>query len=935
MRYLRENTDLLKDAIKTLTAYRDSLPKDDPNDSNLKWLISDLTYLFAQKLTEKALAEGLKVIFTRALVESGAKLSKDSLSKITTAIQVLTDLTTKPDDETSDDATEAAEALRNVVLASTIAEATKKALDSCVSAKISKIMHEKPKMNAKQAQAMAFSMCSEGVEDDEVAGKIAEYAASLGITLEDSTPEPNAVEGVIPAGVTRLSTPVTILGEAKGHTSGNVFEVLIIKPGMSKNRVNYTAEVLRNSASLLEGRPMYIDHPKEASQPRSIRDKVGWYSEVHYDDTVAETESNPVLGGLVGNLHLYENSGQPWFREMVIEAIENGRPQDIGISIYAGAKTTIKKDSGGIYRHVEEITVYASADAVAEPGAGGRPLVLAASTREDHDMDILKTAKTLREILEKAPELSMKDIREARPEFFTAEGSPIWETTPVEPTPVPTPAPAPVTTPVAESTTTVTSTAPAIDPAAFTALTESMQAIQRQNTQMLLDRTLAESHIPRQIWSKVREKVGDRVLTQAQVEEIVAEYGDILDLAGQTPSSSGGVPTPANPSLVVPFGSIRSGASSRDLVQAALDQWFGNPVAENLKGKFQPIRSFRSYYQQVTGDYELDGYYHPENSVIGEALPTAAALIGSPPQGGGVTFSGLTGTSMNRALTRLYAEQPLWWRDLVSTTDIDNMKQQDRIRRHNFGSLTERTTDGVEYTELTWGETIETWTPTEYGNVVTIGRRMIINDDLRALREMPALLARSARVTINEYVSNFYTQNSGNGPALTDAVQWFNAASHQGNRLTGALNRANLLSARRVMMKFVDDASKRLEITPAHLLVPIDLEDSAWELVQSPLVPESANNARNLIADTSRGIKSIVVVPQWTDANNWYIQAAKDDIVSIELGFLFGRETPELMSQQDPLSGLVWTNDVISHKVRWDFGGDVLDYRGAVGSIVA
>lgn len=923
MRYLRENTNLLKDAIKTLQSYRDTLDKDDPEDGSLKWLIQDLTHLFGMKVTEKALAEGLSAILLKGVAEAGAKLSKDSLAKVNAAIAALTDLTAKPDVDTESEDT--AEAVFPEIVA-LISEA--KAAD-CVGPKIAKIMKDRPGIAPKQAQAIAHSMCEDGVADEAVVSKVAEYALALGMTLAEITadPEPSAIEGVIPANVTKLAVPATILREAAGSSNGSVFEVLIIKPGMSGNRVNYSPEVLRESVPLLEGRPMYIDHPSEPGKPRSIRDKVGWYSEVRYDETIAETKDSPVLGGIVGNLHLYENSGSPWFREMVIEALEKGRPQDIGISIYAGAKTQIKKNAEGIYRDVDQITVYASADAVAEPGAGGRPLVLAASTREDHDMDILKTATSLREVLEKAPELSMKEIREARPDFFTAEGAPIWETTPE-----PTPAPTPVTTPVAESVPApVTSTGP--DPA-IAALTESMQAIQRQNTQLTLDRVLAETRIPRQIWPKVREKVGTQILTQSQLEEIVSEYGDILDLAGSVPDNNG-VPMPSNPSLVVPFGSIRQGANSVDLVRAALDQWFGLPIEETLKGKFQPIRSFRQFYQQVTGDYGFDGVYHPEHSVIGEALPTAAALIGSPPQAGGVTFAGLTGTSMNRALTRMYNEQARWWEPVVAKTDIDNMKQQDRIRRHNFGSLTERVEDGAEYTELTWGETVETWTPTEYGNLVTIGRRMIINDDLRALREMPALLARSARVTINEYVGNFFTANAGSGVALADTFNWFDAGNHQGNRLTAALSRAALLAARKVQMKMTDNAGKRIEATSKILLVSVDDEALAWELVSTPLVPDSANNARNILADGQRGIDQVIVVPQFTDTNNWYLLSAPSDIVSIEMGFLFGRDTPELLSQQDPLTGLVWTNDVISHKVRWDFGGDVIDYRGGVGNVVA
>jgi hypothetical protein len=57
-------------------------------------------------------------------------------------------------------------------------------------------------------------------------------------------------------------------------------------------------------------------------------------------------------------------------------------------------------------------------------------------------------------------------------------------------------------------------------------------------------------------------------------------------------------------------------------------------------------------------------------------------------------------------------------------------------------------------------------------------------------------------------------------------------------------------------------------------------------------------------------------------------------IEPIELGLLGGREEPELLLQEQPTTGAVFTNDQISWKVRHVFGGAWLDYRGAYGAIV-
>jgi hypothetical protein len=76
-------------------------------------------------------------------------------------------------------------------------------------------------------------------------------------------------------------------------------------------------------------------------------------------------------------------------------------------------------------------------------------------------------------------------------------------------------------------------------------------------------------------------------------------------------------------------------------------------------------------------------------------------------------------------------------------------------------------------------------------------------------------------------------------------------------------------------------------------------------------------------------------VPQFTDTNNWYLLADPGQVELIEIGYLGGQDAPEMLVQDDPTAGTVFSNDAISYKVRWIFGGGWLDYRGAYGAVVA
>ena len=78
----------------------------------------------------------------------------------------------------------------------------------------------------------------------------------------------------------------------------------------------------------------------------------------------------------------------------------------------------------------------------------------------------------------------------------------------------------------------------------------------------------------------------------------------------------------------------------------------------------------------------------------------------------------------------------------------------------------------------------------------------------------------------------------------------------------------------------------------------------------------------------------MIVVPHWTDTNNWFLAASPQDIVGLEVSFLDGKEEPELYVQDQETVGSVFTNDKITFKMRHIYGGAILDYRAFDGSIV-
>ncbi|MBI3320011.1 MAG: hypothetical protein HYZ89_05440 [Candidatus Omnitrophica bacterium] len=117
-----------------------------------------------------------------------------------------------------------------------------------------------------------------------------------------------------------------------------------------------------------------------------------------------------------------------------------------------------------------------------------------------------------------------------------------------------------------------------------------------------------------------------------------------------------------------------------------------------------------------------------------------------------------------------------------------------------------------------------------------------------------------------------------------------------------------------------------------YLVVPIELQNTAEILRRSDKVPGGNLNDTNTLKETFEVITSPFLRG---DANNWYAVAGPDQLDLIEIGFVEGREEPVVLLQDQPAVGNVFMRDNVRYKVRHEYGGAVIDFRGFVGSIVA
>lgn len=92
-------------------------------------------------------------------------------------------------------------------------------------------------------------------------------------------------------------------------------------------------------------------------------------------------------------------------------------------------------------------------------------------------------------------------------------------------------------------------------------------------------------------------------------------------------------------------------------------------------------------------------------------------------------------------------------------------------------------------------------------------------------------------------------------------------APDQSNKTTYTLNLQNLKLAEEMMKDFVTDIGEKANVKPDTLLVPFELRNEAWEIVQSTGRPDTADNAANPYYGKYR-----VIVSDWlTDPDRWFL----------------------------------------------------------------
>ena len=342
----------------------------------------------------------------------------------------------------------------------------------------------------------------------------------------------------------------------------------------------------------------------------------------------------------------------------------------------------------------------------------------------------------------------------------------------------------------------------------------------------------------------------------------------------------------------------------------------GNIVGDSVRASVMA----RAGYQ----DYEKDNAY---NSMTLRELARASLTergVGvatyNPMQMIGMAFTHSTSDFGNILLDVANKAILLGWEENDETFgkwtkkgQLSDFKTAHRVGLGAFPSL-RKVREGAEYKYVTLNDKGETIALATYGELFSISRQAIINDDMNMLTDVPKKLGEAAKATIGDLVYAVLIDNE----KMSDKKALF-STDHK-NMLTGGMD-VETISAGRTAMRQQKEGERTLNIRPAFMLVPTTLETQATQVVKSGSVKGADVNSN--IINPIRDLAEIIAEPRLDEAStkDWYM-ASRQGSDTIEVAYLNGIDVPYI----DQLEG--FTSDGVTTKVRIDAGVAPVDYRG-------
>lgn len=285
-----------------------------------------------------------------------------------------------------------------------------------------------------------------------------------------------------------------------------------------------------------------------------------------------------------------------------------------------------------------------------------------------------------------------------------------------------------------------------------------------------------------------------------------------------------------------------------------------------------------------------------------------------------VNLPGILGTAGNKLLLEAFTAVDATYPFIAAQVDVSNFLQWTSYRLNDVGAFAKVSSSG----ELKHGRLEQDSYTNQLdtrGQMLTLTRQQIVNDDLNAFQSLYAILGRKAALAIEKALYALVMEGS-------DVFY----TSARGNRLTTtALTVANLGAGEAAMLAQLDGDGEPIYANPTTLIVPPALKALADTIYSSATVIGSSSTnvpAENPYRGRFRPISSPYLslsTMTGSSATTWYLAANPTLLPAWQVAFLNGRRAPTVETADASFNTLG-----IQMRCYWDFGVAQADYRGAV-----
>lgn len=274
---------------------------------------------------------------------------------------------------------------------------------------------------------------------------------------------------------------------------------------------------------------------------------------------------------------------------------------------------------------------------------------------------------------------------------------------------------------------------------------------------------------------------------------------------------------------------------------------------------------------------------------------------------------------VNRTLRQQYEIAPRSFTRWARKGTLSDFRPATRVQISGAGVL-EKVNESGEIKRGQLNDSGEQIYLDNYGKIIGITRKAIINDDMDIFGRVPAIFAQGAAAMESALVYGVLTGN----PAMADGTTLFHA-SHGNVAAAGAAISVATIGAGRAAMRIQQEPSSKqpLNLQPGFLLVPAALETTAQQFISQNYLA-----AKQTDFNPFAGSLELIVEARLDAASaaGWYLMASNAAVDTIEYAYLDGAEGLQTATRDAFASGSDF--DGLEIKAWEDFGVKAIDYRG-------